>query len=205
MASMLFITDKRNGDVKAREVAIGSKPCMYDGYNNSNGSFPTVNTGILFITVLVDAHERRSVAMLDIQNTFLNAENDEYVFMLLRGKLSEFLVKVNPSLYRKYVITLKQGVPMLYVKLTKALYGILRSAMLFYNNIRGHLEGKGLKVNPYEPCVANKMVGGYQIIVCWHVDYLKVSHIEEDTIAHFCTWICGIFGDGTKIFRGKVY
>ena len=178
MASMLFITDKRNGDVKAREVAIGSKPCMYDGYNNSNGSFPTVKTGILFITVLVDAHERRSVAMLDIQNTFLHTDNDEYIFMVLREKLAELIVKVDPSLYSKYVIPSKQGLPMLYVKLTKALYGMLISAMLFYKKLRENLEGKGLEVNPYDPCVANKLVNGSQMTVCWHVDDLKISHIE---------------------------
>ena len=74
--------------------------------------------------------------MLDIQNAFLHAENDENILMLLHGKLAELLIKVDPSLYRKYVITLKQGVPMLYVKLTKDLYDILRSAILFYKNLR---------------------------------------------------------------------
>ena len=38
LASMLFITEKRNGDVKARKVAIGSKHRTYDGYDKSNGS-----------------------------------------------------------------------------------------------------------------------------------------------------------------------
>ena len=41
--------------------------------------------------------------------------------------------------------------------------------------------------------------------VCWHVDDLKISHIEEDAITPLCTWICGIFGDGTSIARGKVH
>ena len=131
MASMLFITDKRNGDVKARKVEIGRKQRMYYRYDKSNGSSPTVKTDSVFLTGVVDAHERRAVAVLGIQNSFLHAENDEYDLMLLRGNTSELLVKVDPSLYRKYVITVNQGVPMLYVKLTKSLYGILRSAMLF--------------------------------------------------------------------------
>ena len=131
LASMLFITEKRNGDVKARNVAIGSKQRMYDGYNKRNGSSPTVNTASVFITGVVDTHECRAVTMLDIKNAFLNDENDEYVLMLLRGKLAELLVKVNPSLYRKYVITPKQGVTMLYVNLTKALHVILSYTTLF--------------------------------------------------------------------------
>ena len=41
--------------------------------------------------------------------------------------------------------------------------------------------------------------------LCWHVDDLKVSHIEEDAITDFCTCICGVFGYGTKITRVKVH
>ena len=63
---MLFITEKRNGDVKARNVEIVSKQRTYDGYDKSNGSSPIVNTYIVFLTVLVNAHERRADAMLDI-------------------------------------------------------------------------------------------------------------------------------------------
>ena len=98
--------------------------------------------------------------------------------MLLRGNIDELLVKVDTSLYSKYVITSNQGVPMLYVKLTKAIYGMLRSAMLFYKKLRGHLEGKGFEVNPYNPCMANKLVNGSQMTVCWHIDDMKTSHIE---------------------------
>ena len=76
--------------------------------------------------------------MLDIDNAFIHTENDKYVLIMIRGKLAELLVKVDPKLYRKYVIKSKQGVPMLYVKLTKALYGMLRIAMRFYKNLRSH-------------------------------------------------------------------
>ena len=61
LASMLFITEKSNGDVKARKVEIGSKQCTYDGYNKSNGYSPTVNTGSVFIKGVVDSHESRVV------------------------------------------------------------------------------------------------------------------------------------------------
>ena len=54
-----------------------------------------MNTGSVFLTVVIDAHDHRSVEMLDIENDFLHAENDEYVLMLLRGKLAELLVKVD--------------------------------------------------------------------------------------------------------------
>ena len=88
-------------------MEIGSKHRTYDGYDKSNGSSPTMNTDSVFITVVVDVHGRRAVAMLGTQNAFLHAENNAYVLMLLCGNLSELLVKVDPSLYSKYVITSK--------------------------------------------------------------------------------------------------
>ena len=56
LASILFITEKSNGDVKTRKVAIGSKQRTYDGYYKSNSSSPTVNTDSVFLTGVVDAH-----------------------------------------------------------------------------------------------------------------------------------------------------
>ena len=64
----------------------------------------------------------------------------------------------------------------LYVKVLKAIYGMLQSALLFYNKLRKDLEDSGFEVNPYNPCVANKTVRGSQMTVVWHVDDMKISH-----------------------------
>ena len=32
------------------------------------------------------------------------------------------------------------------------------------------------EVDPYDPCVANKMIDSAQFIIVWHVDDLKLSH-----------------------------
>ena len=69
-----------------------------------------------------------------------------------------------------------KGQKVLYVQLSKALYGLLRAAILFYRKLRKELEEYGFAVNPYDPCVANKMTEcGKQITVLWHVDDLKIS------------------------------
>ena len=84
----MFITEKTNGTVKARKFADGSKQRMYDGYEKSDGSSPTVITESIFLIEVVDARERRARAVLDIANDFLNTDNDERVLMLLRGRLT---------------------------------------------------------------------------------------------------------------------
>ena len=52
----------------------------------------------------------------------------------------------------------KQGTPILYVRLKKSLYGILRSSLLFYRKLHGELEAYSFNINPYDPCVGKKMV-----------------------------------------------
>ena len=54
---------------------------------------------------------------------------------------------------------------MLYVRLSKALYGMLKAALLFYKRLRFDLEEMGFVINPYDPCVENMMVNGAQITV----------------------------------------
>ena len=80
-------------------------------------------TESIFMTGVVDAKERRNVAVLDIANAFLQADNDETV-NLLRGKLAEMMVRIDPTLYREYVTYSANRVPVLYVRLSKALYGM---------------------------------------------------------------------------------
>ena len=41
--------------------------------------------------------------------------------------------------------------------------------------------------------------------VCWHVDDLKVPHKEESDTDVFVLNICKIFGNGTKVSRGRVH
>jgi hypothetical protein len=100
---LLFITEKRNGDIKARKIDDGSKQCTYDGYYKSDGSSSMTVTEIIFMTGVVDAHKGRHMAVLVVDNAFLYADNDENAIMLLRDKLAEMMVRVDPSLYRKYL------------------------------------------------------------------------------------------------------
>jgi hypothetical protein len=80
----------------------------------------------------IDAHEGQEVVTLDIPRAFLHADLDEEVVMLLRGQLADLIVKVDRELYGPYLRKTKSGESILYVKMLKAMYGLLRSALLFY-------------------------------------------------------------------------
>ncbi len=86
--------------------------------------------------------------------------------MFLRGKIIEMMVMVNLGLYIKCVTYSTNETPLLYVLLNKALYGLLRSALLFYEKLVKDLESHRFKINPFRLCVANKMINGHQMTVC---------------------------------------
>jgi hypothetical protein len=162
---------------------------------------------------VVDAKERREVVTIDIPNAFVETklENEEVkAIMRLRGKLAELIVRVAPEVYKKYVFVNKKGETVLYVKLLNALCGVLKAALLFYQKLINDLIGIGFKLNPYDLCVANKMVNGKQMTLCWHVDDMKVSHFVTKRVDDMIKWLRmkyeHLFEDGSgamKVCRGK--
>ena len=154
---------------------------------------------------MIDAHKRRDVGCYDIPGAFLHADSDEDITMILKGWLAELMVQVAPNLYRKYITVDKRNTPILYVKIQKALYGLLRSALLFYQKLVGDLEKNGFVLNPYDPCVANKTINGNQMTVCWHVDDLKVSHVDPGEVTKFGQWLSTTYGIAVTEHRGKVH
>ena len=111
----------------------------------------------------------------------------------------------NPGLYRKYAIYDSNGNPELFVLISKALYGLLKSALLFYLKLSKDLKNMGFVINPHDPCVANKMIQGHQMSVCWHVDNLKVSHKHPIKITKFAIQLSKIYGKDLTVHRGKVH
>ena len=63
--------------------------------------------------------------------------------MVLKGRLAELMVLVAPNIYRKYITVDKRNTPIMYVKIRKELFGLLKSALLFFQKLVGDLEGNG--------------------------------------------------------------
>ena len=72
-----------------------------------------------------------------------------------------------------------------------------------------YLEPIGFKVNPYDICMTNRNVYGHQQTVTWHVDDVKVSHINPKANEEFCNWCEKLYGGtkegNVKIVKGKVH
>ena len=86
----------------------------------------------------------------------------------------------------------------------------MKAALLFYIKFVKNLKSIVFELNPYDPCVANKIVNGVQLTVVWHVDDLKVSHVDAGVVTRMSVWLQKtyerLFDDGSgamKLKRGK--
>ena len=51
----------------------------------------------------------------------------------------------------------------------------------------------GFMINPYSPCVDKKMVNGKKYTVVWHVDDLKLSHMDEREVTKVISGLEGVY------------
>jgi len=207
MESLMFLVEKRDGRIKARFCANGSTQREY--MEREDSASPTVMTDSILITAVIDAKQQRDVMPCDIPNAFVQtdmpeAKKGERVTMKIRGALVDILLEMDYEKYGEFV-TIEGKTKVLYVIMSKALYGMLESALLYYKKFRKDMESIGYEINPYDPCVANKMIRGKQHTVCWHVDDLKSSHVDPKVNDEFLKWLNIKYGDviPVKATRGK--
>jgi len=79
----------------------------------------------------------------------------------------------------------------MYLKLKKALYGTLQSAMHFWKNLTAKLTSMGFMVNPYDKCIADKVIRRRQCIILWQLDDIKVSDVDSQVVS-------GVLGESEK-------
>ena len=91
------------------------------------------------------------------------------------------MVAADPALYPPFM-SYETGKAVLYIRLQKKLYGCLKIVLLFYEKLVGDLEAYGFRINPYNPFVSNKMLGGRHLTVCWHMDDLNISCVDANEV-----------------------
>ena len=200
LRSITVVKEKRCGRIKGRTVADGRAQRPYT--TKAESSSPTVGTDSLLLSLLIDAMENRHVVTADIAGAFLKAPMNEFVLVKIDGVMVNFLVQANPTRYQKFV-TVEYGRKVIYLRLKKALYGCCQSSKLWFDLFSKTLVDKlGFTLNPYDNCVANKMVDGSQLTVAWYVDDLKISHVDNDVVEATIKKIESHF-DQMTVTRGK--
>jgi hypothetical protein len=213
LESHMFLKQKRDGKIKGRTVAGGNK--QHDYTSKEDASSPTVATDAVLLSCIIDAEEGRDVAVVDIPNACVQTrvENEmDMAFIKICGVLVDIMVEIAPDVYMPYVSRYKKGMKQLLVQCQNALYGTMVAILLYYRKFVKSLTEVGFIINPYYQCVANKIIEGKQMTICFHVDDCKLSHRKNKVMDTMIEYLCedyeSIFEDGTgamKVSRGKIH
>jgi hypothetical protein len=86
------------------------------------------------------------------------------------------------------------------------------ASLLYYRKFVKSLTDIDFVINPYDPCVTNKMIEGNQMTICFHVDDCKLSHrktkVMDSMIEYLRQEYESIFKDGSgamTVSRGKIH
>jgi hypothetical protein len=124
------------------------------------------------LSIIIEAFEGRDVATADVAGAYLKAYMDDFVIMKFVGTSVRILCTLNPKHER--FVAIENGTEVLYVRLVKALYGCVKSALLWYDLFTSNLKDMGFELNPYDQCIANSMINGKQCTIAWYVDDTKI-------------------------------
>ena len=194
--SSMFLKEKYKADgefekLKARLVAGGH---MQDRSDMGDVSSPVVSGTSVNILAAIAAKERRRVVCVDIASAFLNSDmSGEDVHMKLDPIMTRILCTIDAS-FKQFV----QSDGTVLVHLKKALYGCVRSSLLWYQTLSGFLMECGYVQNPYDPCVFNLTRDDVQCTVCFHVDDLMITCVSQSVIDELVEKLTSRFGSITS-------
>lgn len=195
---VVLLPDGSIKKVKMRIVAGGHRQNR-ELYSPKEISSDTLSLPSLMILLAIIVRERRHVLTIDITAAYLNADIQREVIMFLPKDISSLFIQKYPAF--------KKGLHRngkVYVRLNKALYGCLESAVLWYRHLTGTLASAGFVANPKDPCVLNAIYCDVQVTVAIYVDDILVSSVNSDAL----TWVESILKTAYKeltVHRGELF
>ena len=133
-------------------------------------SSPTASIEGIFLTFLITAYEGREVVSFDVPGAFLK----------FRGEFVDMMCEVNEE-HRKNVI-FENGKKVLYMKIIRGIYGCIEASLQWYKCYTEMLEKEGFTLNPYDRCIANKIINGHQCTIAWYVDDNVMTHKDPNVL-----------------------
>ncbi len=191
--SHMFLTEKYNDGVfeklKGRMVADGRTQdrSIYMDYSS-----PTVKTSSVMTCLKLAATKGWKFIKVDVGGAFLcaNIDDTEEVFLLLERDIVDLVKKWIPQ-FKVYVRSDGKMV----VRVAKAMYGLIQSALLWYKELTGFLEEHGFSAVDADRCILHKVTadGKHVLLIVYVDDILILSEQEE-----LCNWVKRILEDRYK-------
>jgi len=202
--AIVLLTQKESQvDVKSRLVYNGKE--TRKRLSREETASPTVSLESINLTFAIDAHEERDVMIADVPNAFVQTcmtsellEDDNRIIMKVKGVLVDILYAMDPLEYEEYIVY-ENNEKVLYLVLTKVLYGMLVASLLWYNKFKKDLMSIGFTFSEYDPCVAFRERVGSQHTIRFHVDDVASSHKNRKVNDKFLEWLNKKYGSSKAV------
>ena len=108
----------------------------------------TLSLEALTMSLTIDAHERRKVTVFDVSGTYLQTDlpEDKFVLLMLEDQFVDIMCSINPE-YSAHV-RMEGGKKLLYLRIKKVVYGMIKSTLLWYDLYVSVLKGVAFVLNP---------------------------------------------------------
>ncbi len=139
----------------------------------------------LLCSRVLSMQPKRGMSLLlifQMHSSKLLLREKDRAFICIRGPLVDILGSIAPDVYGPYVTVGKKCDKQLLVQCLTALYGTMVASLLYYKKFVKSLKLNGFRLNPYDPCMANKQVKRERLTVCLHVDDCKISHLISKVV-----------------------
>ena len=109
---------------------------------------PAITMEGILDTMVIDEYEYRKVATFDIPGTYLHIylTKDKFTLLLLEGNFVDIVCDINPN-YKQHV-RFKYGRKILYLRILKAIYGMIESTPLWNELYMSVIKDMGFQLNP---------------------------------------------------------
>ena len=130
-------------------------------------------------SLMIYAAKNRDASIFDVPVAYLwaNIPKDKTVLVNFEVEFVDIICDVNPSLL-DYVIY-EHGKKVLWLKSENALYVCTESSILGYNIFTNTIKKMNSNINPYDKCLAHKIVDYKQFTILWYVADKKLYHVDS--------------------------
>ena len=106
MDILIFLVQKRSGNIKSRTVANGSTQRAY--IDRDEAAIPTSARDAIIITGVIEAKQGRYVIINDVPNNFVQTtvpqdEGEKRIIMKIQEALVDIICKIRPEIYEPCV------------------------------------------------------------------------------------------------------
>ena len=107
----MFLNQKQSGKINIRRCADGKNQKLYKTREDTRS--PTLTSNSILLSCVIDAEENRE-------------DKDYMICIQLTGPLSVPISTFDPTQIKKYIVY-EKGIPVIYKRMNKALYGTLHT------------------------------------------------------------------------------